>query len=512
MAEKLNRSEVLLTKYFEENRLVEPLVKSFNRFIEKELPKIINENKEIVPTIIPQDVDEFKIRFEKIWVTKPEIIEADGSKRPVYPTEARLRKLSYAAPMYLEVSAIVNGVQRENFVTQIGNIPIMLNSKFCHLSKLNKNEKIKLGEDPDDPGGYFIINGTEKTLVIVEDLAPNRLIIEKTPTAMVYTGRLFSEKESYKIPHLFEKHKDGTIFISFTTRIKRLPIIVLIKALGLDKDSDISAAVSQVPSDELILNLYEQAEVPNQDAAIDFIAKKIGIIQAKEIRVERVNEILNKYLLPHLGTTAASKYIKAYNLCKIMKRLIDYSREDKEDDKDHYYNKRLKLPGDLLSDLFRVNMRVLVSDLLYNFQRIVKRGKTPSVRSIIREKLLTERIYSAMATGNWVGSRKGVSQRTDRVNFLATQAHLQKVSSPLSASQENFEARELHPTHMGRLCIVDTPEGQNIGLKKNLAMLCSISQDVEEGELIKVLENIGVNLVKPKTPQVMETQTETGKK
>ena len=79
---------------------------------------------------------DFKIKLNKIWVTKPEMTEADGSKRAIYPIEARLRKITYGAPAFIEVSAYINDVERENFTTQIANIPIMLKSKF-NLMKLN---------------------------------------------------------------------------------------------------------------------------------------------------------------------------------------------------------------------------------------------------------------------------------------------------------------------------------------------------------------------------------------
>ena len=114
------------------------------------------------------------------------------------------------------------------------------------------------------------------------------------------------------------------------------------------------------------------------------------------------------------------------------------------------------------------------------------------MKAIIREKLLTQRMDSAMATGNWVGGRKGISQRIQRLNFLETISHLQRVVSPLSASQENFEARALHSTHLGRLCPIETPEGTNIGLRKNLALLCSISSDSNEEDVMKVLKNAGM--------------------
>ena len=493
----MNKYNILIQKYFEEQSFVDSTIESFNNFIEKELQKIVDENKEIEPTIIPPDVDEFKIKFDKIWVTTPEITEADGSKRAIYPTEARLRKISYSAPMYIEVSAHINGVQRESFTTLIGNIPIMLKSKFCHLNGLNREELIEKGEDPHDPGGYFIINGTEKVLINVEDLAANNLLVEKASTGpSEYVGKLFSESGAFKIPHTFEKSKSGTIYLSFT-RVKRVPIIMIIKALGLLKDEEIMKAVSEEKQyDDVLINLYEFTDIKSEEDAMDMIAKKIGITQAREIRLERVNEIIDKYLLPHLGTDKEDRLFKAYNICKMMKKFVDVSNGVlPTDDKDHYMNKRLKLSGDLLADLIRMNLKVLIGDLLYNFQRIVKRGKFPSIKVIIREKLLTSRIYSAMATGNWVGGRKGISQRIQKLNFLDTMSHLQRVVSPLSASQENFEARELHATHLGRLCPIETPEGTNIGLRKNLSLLCKISYESDEEELLKQIKTLGADLI-----------------
>jgi DNA-directed RNA polymerase beta subunit len=181
----------------------------------------------------------------------------------------------------------------------------------------------------------------------------------------------------------------------------------------------------------------------------------------------------------------------------MIKKFIIVSRgEVATDDKDHYMNKRLRTSGDLLADLFMVNLKVLISDVLYNFQRIVKRGKFPSIKVIIREKLLTSRIDSSMATGNWVGGRKGISQRISRINFVDSLSHLQRVVSPLSSTQENFEARELHPTHLGRLCPIETPEGTNIGLRKNLALLATVSKGTEEDSAIKSLKNLGLKVVK----------------
>ncbi|MCA9478012.1 MAG: DNA-directed RNA polymerase subunit B'' [Nanoarchaeota archaeon] len=493
---KVDDPKLLLKKFFEENSLIHADLESFNNFVDKELNQILEENRTIEPTIIPPNVEDFKIRLDNIWVTKPEITEADGSKRNILPIEARLRKISYSAPIHMEVSAHINGVQREDFKLQIGNLPIMLKSKYCHLSTMSREELIKAGEDPDDPGGYFIVNGTEKVLVKIEDLASNRLMVEEEKTGISpYVGKIFSERGSYKIPHQFEKLKDGLFYTTFT-RVKRIPTVLLIKALGMLKDEDIMKNIGLGNDSEVFVNLFEHVDIKEKDDALDLIAKKIGITQSREIRIMRVEEILDKYLLPHLGIEESDRNFKAINLCKYLQQFIKVTRgELPTTDKDHYANKRLKLSGDLLADLFRVNIKVLIGDLLYNFQRIVKRGKIPSIKVIIREKLLTQRIYSSMATGNWVGNRTGVSQRISRQNFLELISGLQRVFSPLSSSQENFEARALHSTHLGRLCPSETPEGTNIGLRKNLAILASVTPQVDEEEVLKSLKTMGLETI-----------------
>lgn len=497
-------TKILVGKFFKENSFIQSDIESFNNFIDIELQKIIEENRDIEPTIIPNNIDDFKIRLDKIWIQKPMITEADGSKRKIFPSEARLRKITYAAPIFIVVSAHINGTQRESFTTQIGSIPVMLKSKYCHLDALSRDELIEAGEDPDDPGGYFIINGTEKVLVKIEDLAANKMMVSRNQLGTSeFVGKMFSESGSYKIPHTIEMGKSGLIYVTFT-RIQRVPWVVIVKALGMTKDEDIMNAVGATKvQDSVYVNLVEYADIKTQDDALDYIAKKSGINQSKEIRIERIKTIFDKYMLPHLGLEEGDRMSKAYNVCKMVKRFLLVANGYMPiDDKDHYQNKRLKLSGDLLADLFRVNLKVLIGDILYNFQRIVKRGKFPSIKVIIREKLLTSRLYSSMATGSWVGGRKGVSQRIQRLNFLETMSHLQRVVSPLSATQENFEARELHPTHLGRLCPIETPEGTNIGLKKNLAMLAIATQADKPEEVVKVLKTLGMKDIKERLKEV----------
>ena len=491
----MNNYKDLIQAYFKDYPFVESNIQSFNDFVDKQLQKLVDEVGDIVPTIIPQEVESFVIKLKKIWIEKPSIVEADGSKREVYPSEARLRNLTYSAPMFLEVSAYVDDIQRESFVSMIGKIPIMLRSKYCNLSGLKKEELITKGEDPYDPGGYFIINGNERVLITVEDLASNRLFVEhKESGPSEYIAKLFSEMGSYRVPHTLERMKDGLFYLTFT-RFRRVPLIPILKGLGLSKDQEIIKLICGDKSyDSLFINLFDAAELKTTDDALEYLAKKIGIAQTREIKIERATEQLDKYLLPHLGTSPKDRLNKAYNLCKMIKKFLLVAEEGKPlPDKDHYLNKRLKLAGDLLEDLLRTNLRSLVQDVIYNFQRLVKRGKFQSIKIIIRDELLSSSIKSALATGTWSGGRKGVSQNIDRANSLATYSHLQRVVSLLTSTQENFDARALHPTHWGRLCVIETPEGTSIGLRKNLALLCNISRgDIQEDKLKKNLENLGL--------------------
>ena len=488
----------IIKSYYQENPLGESNINSFNNFVEKGIQKVVDEVGDIIPTVIPQEVESFVIKFKKAWVEKPSIIEADGSKREVYPYEARLRKLTYSAPLYLDVGAYIDGVQRESFTSLIGKIPIMLKSKYCNLNGLKRDDLIKYGEDPDDLGGYFIINGNERTLITVEDLASNRFFVEKKETGpSEYVGKIFSEMSYYRVPHTIEQMKDGIIYLTFT-RFRRVPIISVIKALGLTKDQEIMKFISPDKQyDSIFINLYNSAELKNEEVALEFLAKKIGIAQPIEVKLEKTREQLDKYLLPHVGSSSKDRLLKAYNLCKLIKKFLMASEEGVElTDKDHYINKRLKLSGDLFEDLLRINLKTLVQDVMYNFQRLVKRGKLQSIKIIIRDELLSSNIKSSLATGSWTGGRKGISQNIDRTNIVATASHLQRVVSLLTSTQENFEARALHPTHFGRLCPIETPEGTSIGLRKNLAILCNVSQEtITDDKIKKLLEGSGLKLI-----------------
>lgn len=493
-------SQFLLSKYFEEHSFTDHNIRSFDKFVKVGMQRVVDEVGEIVPDILPIGVRDLRIKLGKIWVEKPVIKEADGSRRKIMPAEARLRDLTYEAPILLEMSIIQGGEEKDKQVVRIGELPIMLRSENCYLHGMNREELIAAGEDPDDPGGYFIINGTERVVVIVEDLVANKVLVEEEKTGPCpFVAKIFSEDGQYNIPHTLEKAKDGVVYVTFS-KLQKIPFAVLAKALSNIKDKEIIELISEDErfASDLYINLYEVADIKKTNDALDYIGKKMGIM-IPEKRIERAEEIIDKFLFPHIGHQKEDRVLKMHFLLRAVKKLLMVSYGMlKADDKDHYANKRLRLCGDLLESLFRFSFRMVVGDMKYNFERLVKRGKLPNLQSIVRSQLLTSRLRSALATGEWVGERYGISQHLDRLNHYATLSHLRRVVSPLTASRENFEARDLHPTHWGKLCTSETPEGVNVGLRKNLAITCEISTEPEmtEDEIIQKLKTIGLEKVR----------------
>ncbi len=507
----MNKGRLLISSYFKDRSFVQSVIDSYDDFIENGMQKIIYEEKEVEPTIIPYNLEEYKIRFGKIKMGKPKIVEADGSPREIYPMEARIRGLTYAAPLYLEIIPVINKISQKPVQVVVGELPVMVKSKHCLLYGLDRNELIKLGEDPDDVGGYFIINGSEKVIVNSEDLAPNQFLVTENSSKHEFIGKIFSENGPYRIPLSIEQRKDLIFYVSFT-KLKRIPFVVLMKTLGVTSDEEIMNMVlgdSDEGKDDLLINLYEYSSISDSVQAMDVVSKTIGINQPLEVRIKRVTHLIDNFLLPHVGTGPEKRREKAINLAKYLKKFILVkSGKLIVDEKDHYMNKRIKAVGDSLADLFRYNFRILIKDMVYNFQRIVKRGKLPPINTIVRDKLFTSRVYSAMATGSWVADRKGVSQRLLHSNFLENLSYLRKVVSPLSNTQENFAARTLHPTHFGRLDPIETPEGTHVGLRKNLTLLAEVTRTIDDSQVIKILSSLGLRDVESELNKKSEEKTE----
>jgi DNA-directed RNA polymerase subunit B len=483
----------VVESFFREKGLVRQHLDSYNDFIERGLQRVIDEIGGI-----DLDIEGVDVKFGRVRLEPPTAKEADGSRPRLLPHEARLRNLSYTASLYLEMSLVRGGREQPPEEVYLGELPVMLKSKLCWLHGLSDEELISQGEDPLDPGGYFVINGSERVIVAQEDLASNCILAERDQRVGTEVAKVFSSHRGFRAFVVVERKRDGLLRVSFPAVPGQVPLVVLMRALGLESDRDIVSAVTDDPEivRELFDNLQEAVEVGTRQDALDLIGKRVAIGQPRSYRLQRAQEVLDKYLLPHVGTDAKDRLSKAHYLGRMAEQAIALAMgRRKADDKDHYANKRLKLAGDLLENVFRLAFMNLIRDIKYQLERSHARGKELNLRTAARADVLTERIRHALATGNWPGGRTGISQLLDRTNYVATVSHLRRVVSPLSRSQPHFEARDLHATHWGKICPSETPEGPNCGLVKNLAITAEISIGTEESRVERVMCRLGVKKI-----------------
>ena len=466
---------------------------SFDEFLDRGFQSIINEVGQI-------DIENaeypYKIQLGKVKLQQPRMMELDGSITHITPAEARLRNVSYSAPVMMEASVLEDGRILESRFVHIGDVPVMAKSNACILHNFSSQKLVEHGEDPQDPGGYFIINGSERVIVGLEDLSYNKIIVDRETVGgnIVFKAKVYSSIVGYRAKLELVMKNDGLIVARIPGSPVDIPVVTLMRSLGLESDREIASVVSLVDDiqDELEGSFEKAGDVPTSKDAIVYISKRIAPGMLEEFQIKRAETLLDWGLLPHLGKHIENRKEKAQFLgeaaCKLLELKLGWITPD---DKDHYGNKVIKFAGQMLADLFRTAFRNLVRDMKYQLERSGQKRGINAVAAAIRPGIITDKLNNAIATGNWGRGRVGVTQLLDRTNYLSTISHLRRIQSPLSRTQPNFEARDLHATHFGRICPSETPEGSNCGLVKNLALSGIISVNVPSEEIVEKLYDLG---------------------
>ena len=494
MTDSTNKRWVIINDILTRDGVAKQHLTSFDEFLKKGLQEIIDEINHI-------DIENaeypYKIQLGRIQFKQPRMMELDGSVTHITPAEARMRNVSYIAPLMLEANVIEDGKTLETRFIHIGDIPVMVKSDACILRNFSEQKLIDHAEDPYDPGGYFIINGSERVIVGLEDLSYNKIIVdaEKVGGKKVFKAKVYSSIVGYRAKLELVLKEDGLVVARIPGSPVDIPVVTLMRALGLESDKEIASAVSMVDDIQNELeSSFEKTDVSTSKDAVVYISKRIAPGMLEEFQIKRAETLLDWGLLPHLGKQPENRKEKTQFLgeavCKLLELKLGWIRPD---DKDHYGNKVVKFAGQMLADLFRTAFRNLVRDMKYQLERSGQKRGINAVSAAIRPGIITDKLNNAIATGNWGRGRVGVTQLLDRTNYLSTISHLRRVQSPLSRTQPNFEARDLHSTHFGRLCPSETPEGSNCGLVKNLALSAIISVSVSSEEVIEKLYEIGTS-------------------
>ncbi|PJF17090.1 DNA-directed RNA polymerase subunit beta [Paramicrosporidium saccamoebae] len=512
------------------------------------MQEIVDENSRLVleTTSSVAGVDSefpkrFEIEFGQVYLSKPTMTESDGSTQPMFPNEARLRDLTYSAPLYIDMrkrTVEVDGDEETEIETEelskvfIGRVPIMLRSKFCLLNNLGDKDLIELNECPYDQGGYFIINGSEKVLIGQERMATNLVHVHSKPAPSPYSYvseiRSLAEKGTRQLSPLAikmsrstERGVSGQYIRCTLPYIKQdIPIFVVFRALGIVSDRDILEHICHELKDQHMLELLkpcieEAFVIQEQNIALDYIGKRGMTVGAtREKRIKYAREILQKEFLPHLGTSEFVETKKAFFFGYMINKLLQVALERRElDDRDHYGKKRMDLGGPLLGFLFRILFRKLTRDVGKYLQKCIDTNREFNLTLAVKSNTITNGLKYALATGNWgeqskgMMSRAGVSQVLNRYTYASTLSHLRRVNTPIGREGKLAKPRQLHNTHWGMVCPAETPEGQACGLVKNLALMAYISVGSSTQPILKFLEDWTMENLEEISPAVIPEAT-----
>lgn len=519
---------IVISSYFDEKGLVRQQLDSFNEFISMSVQRIVEDSATIEMQGEAQhhhgEIEtqtKYTVKFEQIYLSKPTHWEKDGATTPMTPNEARLRNLTYSAPIYADITKKTispDGSEdtRQHLKTFIGKIPVMLRSEYCQLYKLSDRDLAEVKECPLDPGGYFIINGSEKVLIAQEKMASNTVYVfsmkdskyaykaecrsciehSNRPTSTLWCNMLSKGSQGAK------KTTIGQRIVAIIPYIKQdIPIIIVFRALGFVSDRDILEHIIYDFEDPEMMemvkpSLDEAFVVQDQDVALNFIGvrgARPGVTRERRIRYSK--EILQKEMLPHVGVSGFCETKKAYYLGYMVHRLLLGALGRRElDDRDHYGNKRLDLAGPLLAYLFRGLFRNLIKEVKLFAQKYIDRGKDFNLELAIKTRTITDGLRYSLATGNWGDQKKahqaraGVSQVLNRLTYASTLSHLRRVNSPIGRDGKLAKPRQLHNTLWGMICPAETPEGHAVGLVKNLALMAYISVGSQPSPILEFLE------------------------
>jgi len=265
---------------------------SFDEFLENGLQEIINEVKQIE---IENAEYPYTIKLDKIKFQEPRMMELDGSITHTTPAESRLRNVSYVAPLQMEASVIEDGKTLESKPIHIGDIPVMVKSNACILRSFTNQKLIDHGEDPEDPGGYFIINGSERVIVGLEDLSYNKIIVDtdKVGGKKIHKAKVYSSIVGYRAKLELILKDDGLIVAKIPGSPVDIPVITLIRALGLETNDEIINAVSLIDQIQAELeSSFEKTEVNTSKDAIVYISKRIAPGMLEEFQIKRAETLL----------------------------------------------------------------------------------------------------------------------------------------------------------------------------------------------------------------------------
>jgi len=526
-------------------RLVRHQIESYNHFVNYQIQRTIQMFN---PVTIRSENDfviekdkyflEIFISFSNFKLYPPQIHENNGATKTMLPKEAKLRNFTYASAMNVDINIKYVIRNTENMETtkiiekvlpkiNIGKLPIMLKSSICILNQNKHVSSQFTGECPMDCGGYFIIKGSEKTVLGQERAAENRVYCfdGKNTTKWNWFAEIKSVPDfkcisPKQIDMMIASKNNGFghgIYVN-VPRIKQpIELFVLFRALGIINDKEITKYIlldiEDAKQQDLLLciqaSVIDANKYMTQEDALRHITasvaytplnmdKETGARKKREFTVE----VLDNDLFPHCQTLQQKLYLLGYMAKKLLETSLGWMPPD---DRDSYLNKRIELTGTLLNNLFRNYFNKLVKEMQKQIVREINTGSWRSkedyenivnmtnIYKIMKSTTIENGINRALATGDFSikqsnSSKVGVAQVLNRLTYVSSLSHLRRINTPLEKSGELIAPRKLHNTTWGFLCPAETPEGQSIGVVKNISYMGHVTIPTNSSSLYEYVK------------------------
>ena len=564
--DKINNSEepwILIESYFKNHhlkQLIRHQLESYNYLVNTQIENTIEMFN---PIRICSDHDyikdlnlyrlEVSITFENFHIHRPQVYENNGATKIMFPHEARLRNFTYSGSMTVDLNikyTVRNGENYKNTLNyqkilpniHIGKMPIMLRSDICVLNQykhLNSNQN---GECSMDPGGYFIINGSEKTCLGQERASENQIYcfnISKNNTKWIWNAEMKCIPDwkciSPKQINIMISSKNNGFGNAIYLQIPRLkipiPLFIIFRAFNIISDKDICEKIILDIDDKkykrLLYGLQSSIVDANNcltyDDAINFITSNVIYTPLnidKETGYKRkyefALEVINNDIFPHCKSKEQKIYMLGYMVNKLLQTSFGWIEPT---DRDSYINKRIDLTGTLINNLLRNYLNKVVKDMQKQIIREINSGSWKSnedyeniinktnVYKIIKSTTIENGIKRALATGDFgikqINSNKvGVAQVLNRLTYISSISHLRRINTPIDKSGKLVPPRRLHNSSWGFLCPAETPEGASVGIVKNLSYMTHITTPSNSNGLydyiLPLITNIDLIADKPK--------------
>jgi DNA-directed RNA polymerase beta subunit len=502
----------IIESYFDEQplkRLVRHQIESYNNFVNYEIKRTINMFNPI-HIMSPKDYDETNkrygleifISFDNFNIYRPQTYENNGSTKVMFPHESRLRNFTYASAMTLDLNIKIirrhgeglNDTQikyKKMPNIHIGKLPIMLKSSICVLNQYNHINSDVTGECRYDAGGYFIINGSEKTVLAQERAAENKVYCFNSKgngkwgwTAEIKSVPDFKIISPKQINMMIANKNNGfgnPIYIQIPRMKNPVPIFVLFRALGVVTDKKICEYICLNVNDkeykELLDSLkgsiVDACNYETQEQCINYMVNNVMYTpinmtaeEGSKKKYEFTLEVLDNDLFPHCHTKKQKLYFLGYMTNKLVKAHCGWIEKD---DRDSYLNKRIDLTGTLLNNLFRNYFNKLVKDIQKQVIREINTGSWRStddymniitntnIYKIVKSTTIENGLKRALATGdfgikNTNSNKVGVAQVLNRLTYISSLSHLRRINTPIDKSGKLVPPRQLHNSSWGFIC------------------------------------------------------------